>query len=479
MNQHTPIRAPEPLDFLALLRGVLWRPWMVALLTLVGTGIAVATALMLPPVYQSTARILVEGQQIPGDLARSTVTASAAERLAIIEQRLMTRDNLLDVARRLALFDADSALSPTEKIQTLRGATRIDSISFNANPRYRGPSQVSAFTISFESRDPGQAARVANEFVSMVIEQNLVARTERATETREFFQAEVERLGAELVQVETDIATFKARNKSYLPGALEHRLTQLAALRQQVAKHSSRIKRLLEGSTPVQPVAASLTTEANTAPQAETTLEPWRQGQIDLLRLKQTASENRIVELQSAIERTTQVEMELAGLERRHGTLQAEYKDAVRKESEAATGEKLEDTRQAERFEVIEQAAIPEKPIAPKRAVVALGGALASLCIAIALAMLLEWQSKLVRSGADLERMLGVRAVAMIPVMRSRRENFQAHVRTVLALSLLLVGVSMLALAARSPEFASLGVLRDWAGSGGAFLRLIQLGLPL
>ena len=94
----------QTIDILGLLGGIRRRLPLVFVVALCGVLLSGAIAYLLPPVYQSTARILVESQQIPDDLARSTVTASAAERLQLIEQRLMTRENLLSVAARLDLF---------------------------------------------------------------------------------------------------------------------------------------------------------------------------------------------------------------------------------------------------------------------------------------------------------------------------------------------------------------------------------------
>src|SRR6266851_1224715 len=45
------------------------------------------------PIYSSEGKILVESQDIPTDLVKSTVTAGANERIQVIQQRIMTRDN--------------------------------------------------------------------------------------------------------------------------------------------------------------------------------------------------------------------------------------------------------------------------------------------------------------------------------------------------------------------------------------------------
>ena len=65
------------------------------------SAVGIAVASILPPLYSSTAKILVEAPQIPGDLARTTVPIDPVEQIQIIEQRLMTRANILSLADKL------------------------------------------------------------------------------------------------------------------------------------------------------------------------------------------------------------------------------------------------------------------------------------------------------------------------------------------------------------------------------------------
>ncbi len=60
-------------------------------------------ALVWPANYLSEGKILVESPQIPADLVRPTVAVLANERVQIIEQRIMTRDNLLAIAKKFNL----------------------------------------------------------------------------------------------------------------------------------------------------------------------------------------------------------------------------------------------------------------------------------------------------------------------------------------------------------------------------------------
>ena len=65
-------RGPQTLqDYIAFLRR---RKWFIVVPWLVILCIASVVAYILPPVYQSKATILIESQQVPEDLVRTTVT---------------------------------------------------------------------------------------------------------------------------------------------------------------------------------------------------------------------------------------------------------------------------------------------------------------------------------------------------------------------------------------------------------------------
>jgi uncharacterized protein involved in exopolysaccharide biosynthesis len=78
--------------FLGILkRRALYGVGAFSLILLIGTLI---TAIQRP-IYQAQGKVLVESQEIPADLVRPTVTQTANERIQVIQQRIMTRDNLL------------------------------------------------------------------------------------------------------------------------------------------------------------------------------------------------------------------------------------------------------------------------------------------------------------------------------------------------------------------------------------------------
>ncbi|EAQ25593.1 GumC family protein [Roseovarius sp. 217] len=200
------------------------------------SAVSVIAAFTLPPAYESQTRLLLEGPQIPSELAASTVMVGLSEQLEIIEQRLMTRANMLDVARSQTVFEDAQQMSADAIVEAMRARTTIQAA------RGRNPTPI--MNISFEARSPQIAAGVLNEYLTLIERQNAEFRTSRAGNTLEFFQQEVQRLGQDLDAQSARILEFKTRNSSALPESVEYRLNQQATLQEQVRQIDRDIKSL-------------------------------------------------------------------------------------------------------------------------------------------------------------------------------------------------------------------------------------------
>ncbi len=203
-------------DYLSILK----RRWLQMLAVfIVILLVAVAAAIFLPPTYQSTGTILIESQQIPDDVVKATVTSYADERIEVIKQRVMTRDNLYRIIQKYNLYPKkiDSETTST-LIDDMRKSIYV--IILNADVQGGGKAAI-AFKVGFEYERPEIAHKVANEIVTLFLDENVKARTERATETTEFLTQEVETLKAELEGVENKVATFKQEHANSLPEHME------------------------------------------------------------------------------------------------------------------------------------------------------------------------------------------------------------------------------------------------------------------
>jgi uncharacterized protein involved in exopolysaccharide biosynthesis len=187
--------------------------------------IAVAFALLLPATYRSTATILIEQQEIPQDLVRSVITSFADQRVQVISQRVMTTKNLLALIERYNLYPAIREKQPREVLLAkMHEDIGMHMISADViDPRSGRPTQATiAFSVSYQSRSPDLALKVANELTSLYLNENLTSRTQLSEQTSAFFAEEANRESAHIAELDKTLAAFKEKHPDDLPD-----LTQL------------------------------------------------------------------------------------------------------------------------------------------------------------------------------------------------------------------------------------------------------------
>jgi uncharacterized protein involved in exopolysaccharide biosynthesis len=204
-------------DHLALLRRR--RVPMLATLTAI-LAIAVAAAFLWPATYRSTGTILIEQQELPVDLVRSTISSYADQRLQVITQRVMTTENLFKIIQRFDLY-ADMRKRKTREavFGKMRDDIHFEIISADVmDPRSGRPTKASiAFAVSYSSRSPDIAARVANELVSLYLQENLETRKQRSADATSFLTEEADRLSKRIDELGGELAKFKAEHHDDLP----------------------------------------------------------------------------------------------------------------------------------------------------------------------------------------------------------------------------------------------------------------------
>jgi uncharacterized protein involved in exopolysaccharide biosynthesis len=182
-------------------------------------------AMLLPPVYKSAATILIQEQEIPQDLVRSTITSFADERIQVISQQVLVRTVLLALIDKYNLYpNRRNSLTNEELLDKMRDDIKLQPISTDVTDRRSG-AQIKAtiaFKLSYESNSPDKAQKITNELVTLFLNENLKNREERAAETSSFLSEESDRLARHIAEVEGQLAGFKAKNEGKLP-----ELTQL------------------------------------------------------------------------------------------------------------------------------------------------------------------------------------------------------------------------------------------------------------
>ena len=477
-------------------------PYFLVTLALL-SAIGVTVAMILPPVYRSAASMLVEPQQIPDDLAQTTVPVNPFEQVQIIEQRLMTRANLVALADRIGLYADQPELSAGARVTDMR--ERIEFLGFVPDVT-RGPQTPGATIIgvAFNAPTPEYANKGANELVNLVLEENVKLRTSRADDTLQFFESEVDRLAGELKRKSEEITAFKTANFEALPDSLVTRRNRqileqerlLALEREESALKNQRATAVwvfertgrsaaIAGMSPEEEQLESLKSEllqqsaiyAPTSPRIrmltsqvaalETLVEkqqaeravPDANGQpaapassldlelapidarLEFIAQDKTMIEKTLSDLDASIQATPKNEMTQAGLERELENLNNQYNAAVASLGQAKVGERIEVLSKGERFSLIEQPTLPGTPIRPQRLLIASAGVVGGLGAGIGFVVLLEMLNRSIRRPLDLSEKLGLEPFATVPYIRTAGETRRKRSLVVLALILVAVAI--------------------------------------
>lgn len=445
-------------------------PVMLALLIICSVFGAV-WAIKAPPTYTTSARLLVENPRILE--SRDTTGDSAEQMLQVIEQQLMTRANLIDVANKLNVFGSDSTLSVDEKLDQMRASTRIT--------RSGGRDAATMMLVGFTSPNPRTAAAVVNEYTTLILGTNTRNRVGQAENRLAFFQQEVERLGQDLDGQNARILQFKRENGNALPENLQYRQDRQSLLQERVSRIESDLAvlqaqraemvRLFEQTgavqantapqTPEQQQLAALRAElssvlgiynensprvralqsriANAERAVEGQAAPTETddtgnslldvnlSQIDsrmaALRNEMTQANAELDSLAASISATAANAIALGALERDQQNIQARYNAAVASLDQARQVERVETSAQGQRISVIEAASVPGQPSGPNRKKIALMGVGLGIGLAGGFFVLMELLNNAIRRPAELRSRFQITPLAVIPYIETRHER--------------------------------------------------------
>jgi succinoglycan biosynthesis transport protein ExoP len=273
-----------PRDYLAIARRRKWFFFVPALLVFAAS---IAAALLWPPTYRSEATVLVEQPEIPEDLVNTLITDYVERRLESITRRVMVTENLLGIIERYGLYrDLRQRMPATEVVEEMRDDIRMEILSADVVDPRSGrttPSTV-AFQVSFDYTDPETAQRVANELVSLYLNENLRQRRQRTTETATFLREERERVQQRLAELDRQFGEFKAANNGSLPDQILFVQQDLARTDQELRDLNRQLQTLQEREAYVQAQLALTEPYQLFSPGGGRTLSP--KAQLESLRVE-------------------------------------------------------------------------------------------------------------------------------------------------------------------------------------------------
>ncbi|MBU1190131.1 MAG: hypothetical protein KKE76_00305 [Gammaproteobacteria bacterium] len=456
-------------DFGAILRRRKLHILIPAALILLMSG---AIAYILPPAYISTAKILIEQQDIPQNLVTSTVMGYAAERIQIIQNRVMTRDNLWAMAEEFDLYAGIRTIENQQEILAkMREDIVITMVSADVvDPKTgRSSTPTIAFTVSYKNESPKLAQSVTAELAELYLNENRRSRTEETQQTSSFLEAEAQRLQTQISELGAKVAAFKVKNAGALPDTFEATSRMLADAQQQLGLLDAKLPPLESRYTylksrltgfgssallakaradlaaardkysdihpdvvrlkrTVESLEAGANQSGGSAVYETTSSDPEYlelkselqqvSGEIGAVRTQRADLNRKISEYQSRLAQSPNVEREYSALTRDLDHATSKYSDIMNKLTSAKLAEELEREQKAERFILIEPAIYPSTPSEPNIPAIMLLGLTFALGVGISIAALAEYLDKRIFGPKELATIFKAPPLAIIPEIR-------------------------------------------------------------
>jgi uncharacterized protein involved in exopolysaccharide biosynthesis len=351
---------------------------------------------LVKPNYLSEGKILVETQRIAPDIVRPIVTATASERIQLIQQRILTRDSLLAIASKFGLFPNQNQ---SGILDLMRQSTQIKPVDVEG----RQGANTIAFTVGFEYESPELAMSVANEFVTLIVDEDARSRTSRATETVKILTDETKDIEAKLESTQMQIFEIARRPRDAVPEIPEQQKSQsaaLAALRAELIQKTSVYSDAHPAVTALKKRIAAMERTLSQSAQAPAKAPATQADDIDALKRQTEVLEKRLADANGIL-------------------------------ATARLSEKLDRDQQSERLQVIESPALPQKPLKSNRLKLVGMVFAAAAMLGIGTVIATELLDGSLRSRHQLSGLVDSHLVVTIPYMATRADNIRAKLKVI------------------------------------------------
>ncbi len=288
-------------DYLAILR----RRWpLIAIPALLGSLAAYAVALKMPHRYISRTLVLVEQQKVPDTFVRPMITEDLNQRLASMQEQILSRARLQPIIERFGLFrEAQSRMATEDLVAQLRKNISVEPVRPIPGTR---PEELPGFYINVTWNDAWLAQQICAEVTSMFMDENLRLRQQRAQGTTEFLEKQLLEAKQKLDEQDARLAVFKGRYIGQLPGEEQTNLNLLMGLTTQLEAVTQALNRAQHDKTfaesmLVQQVAAWKASQEGTNPETLEQQLTSLQNQLMMLEAHYTADHPDVIKVKSDV----------------------------------------------------------------------------------------------------------------------------------------------------------------------------------
>jgi polysaccharide chain length determinant protein (PEP-CTERM system associated) len=222
-------RELTPQDYIAMLR----RRWLlIVTLAVLGPVFAYGVSKLIPNRYKSQTLVLVSQPTVASDLVKPVDTSDMSQRLASMQQQILSRSRLEPIIRHYGLFPNDANRKPMEYlVAELQKAIEVTPIIPMAETR---ANNLPGFYVNVTLSNPNTAQQVCTTITSMFIDENVHLRQQHSEDTNQFLAQQLTEAKAKLDDQDGKLAAFKTRNFHGLPDDQKNNLDLLTGLTSQL-----------------------------------------------------------------------------------------------------------------------------------------------------------------------------------------------------------------------------------------------------
>jgi uncharacterized protein involved in exopolysaccharide biosynthesis len=187
-------------------------------------SLAIGLAMSLPPVYRSSATILIHHQAISNELLSTSVEQDSGQGLEMLIRGVMTKPNLLKIVEKFDLFsNYRNDLNEGKILKKVHSSIGVKMLNPELAGQKKTPGQQgTAFEVSFEyEHDPELAQQVTTELTRLFLEKNLEGRRKITADTTAFLISETRKIEKKLGEISSKFTAFKKQNSRLLPQQME------------------------------------------------------------------------------------------------------------------------------------------------------------------------------------------------------------------------------------------------------------------
>ncbi|WP_404711690.1 GumC family protein [Sphingomonas sp. MMS24-J13] len=439
--------------FIAALPTVLWqRRWWILIAAVLTTIGGTVTAYMMHPVYESSATILIEAQQISDNLinnGRDPTTDAITQRVARARARVLSRQDLIRLIRQYNLYpDKQRSLPLSKIVDTMRDATTIAAVDNAINLGQRNANTI-AISIAFDYDDPVKAQAVAQQFVDRFLEVDASTQAGQATDTVNFLTEQANQIRGQIQAIESKILASKAQNGTILAlgQSTGNQADDVARVDSQIVSLQADNARLLAtgGTKPDTAVAAAeaqlrvaqakysdshpdvlaaraqLDAARRAAASTPAAADPTaaqiaaNRSQIAALQRARSMIQSSSSSTSAAQARAPLINAEIEQLQKQADNLRDQSVGIGTRLQAAEIQQRMENEQKGERLTLADPPVVPDRPTKPNRPVLILGSLVGGLALGAGIVLLIELLMHPIRGTGAVIHALGVPPLAVVP----------------------------------------------------------------